>query len=341
MQRLKILGRLSYMHLLQFVRNPAVVFWAIFFPLILVVILGTAFGRLPRTEVLTLPVVTSGESVSERLVALNPALNLVAVEEHEAMRLVRLGKASLYMLTDPDRIVADMTNREAQVLALQLQLGLLQQATGSSPVPIHSLTVRGSRYVDFLVPGLLALGILNSSLWGIGWVLIEYRMKRLLRRLSATPMRRLDFVLSFVLARMLLTALETALLLGFAALAFGTQVQGSWLALVVLFALTNFAFGGMAIICGSRTDNTQIGNGLVNAITLPSMLFSGVFFSYQNFPDWAVPWLQWLPLSVAVDGFRSVLNEAAGLVDLMGSLTYLIVLGAVGYAIGLRLFRWH
>jgi len=333
--------QLALAHLRQFMRDPAIVFWAVLFPVVLAGILGVAFG--PKTPTLrTVPVVDQSQGQHNTALEAMQGYTFSRTDEDNALRLIRQNKASIYLKlgeSEDIEIVRDPANSEAVVLAERLRADWYSQQSKTS-IRSTDIVAQGSRFIDFLIPGLLAFGIMNSCMWGVAWNLVEYRMKKLLRRLTATPMRRFDFVLSFVLARLVVTFAESLLLAVFAYFIFDVQVQGSILALFAMFFAGVYSFGGLAVLAGSRGDNTQVGNGIVNAITLPSTMLSGVFFSYQNFPEWAVPVLKWLPLSVVADSTRAIYNEGAGFIDTVPALAYLMIAGSVCYALGIKIFRW-
>jgi ABC-type multidrug transport system permease subunit len=182
---------------------------------------------------------------------------------------------------------------------------------------------------------------MNSCIWGIGWSLIETRMKKLLRRMVATPMRKSVFLSSHIATRIVLGGFETLLLFVFARLYFETEITGSVAAFLVVFLAGIFAFSGIAILIASRTSKTEVANGLVNAVTLPMMILSGIFFNYHNFPDWVIPVIQALPLTLLADSIRAVFIEAAGFADILKPVAILCLTGLVTFAAGLRVFRWY
>jgi len=157
----------------------------------------------------------------------------------------------------------------------------------------------------------------------------------------ATPMKKSNFLLALITARFSMNVVEALLLLLFAWLYFGIKVQGSWPALVILFLAGNIAFSGISILISSRTANPEIGNGIINAIVTPMMVVSGVFFSYHNFPEWAIPIIRYLPLTMIADSFRSVFNEGAGFVDIWREALVLATIGIVSFTTGLRIFKWY
>jgi ABC-2 type transport system permease protein len=182
---------------------------------------------------------------------------------------------------------------------------------------------------------------MNSCIWGIGWGLVESRMKKLLRRMVATPLKKPIFFTSHMIVRIVLGTLETFLLILFSYMYFGTHITGSIPAFITVFLSGIFAFAGIAILMASRTSKTEVANGLVNAVTLPMMILSGIFFNYHNFPDWAVPIIQALPLTLVADSIRSIFIEGAGFIEVLRPVIILCAIGLVTFTAGLRVFKWY
>jgi len=199
----------------------------------------------------------------------------------------------------------------------------------------------GSRYIDFLIPGLMAMSIMNACLWGIGWSLIDLRIKKLLRRMVATPLRKPIFLLSHGLNRMILSAAELLLLYVFAYYYFGIIIQGSLWALLLVFLCGYSAFAGIAVLISCRAQNTHSGNGLINLVSLPMLVLSGIFFSYHNFPEWVTQYVEVLPLTMLANSLRGIITEGIGLYDVILPSIGLVGIGCVCFALGLRFFYWH
>ena len=174
----------------------------------------------------------------------------------------------------------------------------LQRGAGRrDPVQVGEQLVheRGSRYIDFLVPGLLGMNLMGSGIWGVGFAIVDARKKRLLKRLIATPMSRPQFLASFVLSRLTLLVIEVGLLLGFGALVFGVPLRGSLLVLVTICLLSSLAFSSLGLLVASRVQTMEGASGLMNLVMLPMWIFSGVFFSATRFPDSIQPFIQACP----------------------------------------------
>ena len=211
-------------------------------------------------------------------------------------------------------------------------------ADDASIVP---LTASGTRYIDFLIPGLMAMGIMMSSLWGMSYGLVEKRTKKLLRRMVATPMKKSHFLVALMTVRLGMNLLESGLLFLFAFLVFGTTIQGSIPALFIIFIAGNVAFAGIAILTSARTSNTEVANGIINIVSLPMMVCSGIFFSYHNFPEWSIPYIKAFPLTLLADGIRSIFIEGAGYAEVSVAALILMTVGVVSFFAGLRAFRWY
>jgi len=180
-----------------------------------------------------------------------------------------------------------------------------------------------------------------SSSWGISYTLIDRRSKKLLRRMVATPMKKSNLLIALITARFLMNVIEALVLFFFAWLYFGIHIQGSIPALIILFIAGNIAFAGISVLLSSHTSNPEIGNGLINAMVTPMMVVSGIFFSYQHFPEWTIPIIRNLPLTMLADGIRSIFNEGAGIMQIWKEIFVLSATGVVTFIVGLRIFKWY
>jgi ABC-type multidrug transport system permease subunit len=342
------LYQLILVHFRTFIREPAILFWAILFPILMAWILGIAFsssGEITRTVFVTGSTTPPSALTGVKTFGTDQGSPVkVRFENHpegDAIRAIKRGIIGLYLEVRDDSVFYhyDPANAEARLTHLLIEREM--NGVKNAPAKIKPLATIGTRYIDFLIPGLIALGIMNSCLWGISWNLIETRMKKLLRRMVATPMRKPIFLASHIITRVILGGVETLLLFTFSWWYFGTTITGSVSAFVLIFLSGVLAFSGIGILIASRTDKSEVGNGLINAATLSMMILSGIFFNYHNFPDWAVAFIQYLPLTILADGIRAVFIEAASLADVAGSIFILAATGIAGFAAGLRIFKWY
>jgi ABC-type multidrug transport system permease subunit len=201
--------------------------------------------------------------------------------------------------------------------------------------------VPGSRYVDWLIPGIVGLSIMGTSMWGIGFAIVQARMRKLLKRLVASPMRKREYLMAQVAGRLVLLAPEAGVPLVFGVFVIGMPIQGSIAAICVVCLVGALAFGGVGLLLASRARTFEAISGLMNLSTVPMWIVSGVFFSATNFPQSMQPLIQALPLTALVDALRAVILEGATLAAVAGELTILAVWGAASFAAALAIFRWR
>jgi len=339
------LVQLTLVRYREFYREPEAIFWVFIFPVLLTAGLGIAFrSRAPDRTPVALVAHREDAALAQRLAG-DSALKLRTLTDSSAAQALRAGDIALIIATtdsgveyryDPERPDA----REARLRADEA----VQRAAGrSDPVPAHERAVReaGSRYVDFVVPGLLGMNLMGSGIWGIGFAIVDARRKHLLKRLVATPMSRTQYLASFVLSRLTFLVLEVMLLLGFAALVFGVPVRGSAGAVGSVCLLSALAFASLGLLLAARPRTVEGVSGLMNLVMLPMWIFSGVFFSSSRFPDAAQPLIKALPLTAVNDALRATMLRGAGLNQLLPELAVIMAWLVLSFALAVRLFRWR
>jgi len=327
-----------------FFREPSAVFWAFGFPLLLSVALGVAFRNRPPEPVRV--AVEQAPGAERTLAELSGASDVRAsVEDAAAARRdLRVGKVALVVRPGEPRTYRYDETRPESRLARLLVDDRLERAEGRvdvARVADEHVTEPGARYIDFLIPGLIGVNLMSSGMWGIGYLIVEMRTKKLVKRMLATPMRRRDFLLSFILMRLLFVFVETPFLIGFGWIAFGVRVTGSLALLSAVAVLGALSFAGLGLLVASRAQNTQTVGGLMNLVMMPMFVCSGVFFSTANFPDALQPWIRALPLTALNDSLRAVIDEGAGVRAIAAPLLVLAAWGVAAFVAALRLFRWE
>jgi ABC-2 type transport system permease protein len=359
-------GRWSgYRHLLwarviELKREPEVVFWVFVFPLLLAGGLGIAFRNKPA-DVASVVIIdgpgaqrtlsmleNSGQNPKQSSNPDNSAHSVVraTILDHDAaLKSFHFGKFDLAVESNPDGSFTyyyDPARPESVLSRAEIDAAL-QSAAGrkdSLATSSHSSSEPGSRYIDFLIPGLLGMNLMNSGMWGVGFALVEMRQRKLLKRFVATPMRRSDFLLALSSSRLVLMVIEVGLLLGFGVIAFHMRVEGSVLAVLVLASVGAVAFGGVGLLTACRAQKIESVSGLINLVMMPMWIFSGVFFSYQKFPAAAHPFIKALPLTALNDALRAIIIEGATLGSQSGRLLVLAIWGGLSFILALRWFRW-
>ncbi len=361
----------------EIIREPGVLFWGIGFPILMSVGLGLAFTQKTDT-VRKVAVIIESHTIqndelkmetisfldqfgkidskgSENLFPYKLTVNDSVLGKNifmfgrmawsDAIINLKRGNINLIIIDKKNRAEYhfDPLNPDAQLCYLKLKKLSTHEDLSAieNESEIKPLTVNGMRYIDFLVPGLIAMGVMMACMWGISYGIIEKRGKKLLRRMVATPMKRSHFLIALIGVRLSMNILESLILFIFTYFVFGISILGSLLALIVLFIAGNISFAGIAVFISARTSNTEIGNGLINAIVMPMMILSGIFFSYHNFPDWSIPILQILPLTMFAGGLRSIFLEGGGIKQIALPTLILITIGGVFFGVGLKFFKWH
>jgi ABC-type polysaccharide/polyol phosphate export permease len=340
------LYQLTIVRYLEFVREPEALFWTFIFPVLLTAGLGLAFrSRPPETAKIGVLEGATVEAVAGPLAA-DARLEVQRLDDSAAAQALRTGKIALLVVPVAGGGVIyrfDDARPEART-ARQLTDDVLQRAAGrSDPVPVSEELVRerGSRYIDFLVPGLLAMGLMGNGIWGIGFSIVDQRRKKLLKRLIATPMSRAEYLASFILSRFGWLILEVLVLVGFGVWVFGVPLRGSLLVLSGVSVLAALTFGGVGLLIAARPRTIEGASGLMNVAMLPMWVFSGVFFSATNFPAGMQPFIQALPLTAAVDALRATMLEGASLAQLAPDLGILAAWMVGSFTIALKIFRWQ
>jgi len=336
------LVQLTLVRFREFVREPEALFWVFVFPLLLAAGLGIAFRNRPP-DVVRIATVTPELMSSLRQEKL---LDVQLLDAEAAEEALRTGKVVLLALPAGNGAVAyryDDTNPDGRAARLLADRAVQQAAGRTDPVASNDLLLRerGSRYIDFLIPGLLGMNLMGSAIWGMGFAIVDARRKKLMKRLVATPMRRSYYLLSFALSRLLLLVLEVGLLLGFGALVFGVPVRGSLLDLAALCILGSLTFSALGLLLASRAQTIEAASGLMNVVMMPMWVASGVFFSAQRFPDALQPAIKALPLTAVIDALRANMLQGASLARLAPELSVLAAWLIVCFALALKLFRWR
>jgi ABC-type polysaccharide/polyol phosphate export permease len=336
------LVQLTLVRVREFVREPEAVFWALFFPILISAGLGVAFRSQP---VEVLKIATSSPALAAAL-GKEPTFDVTETDVAGADRLLRTGEVALIAQDGPNGAVVyrfDDTNPEGRTARMVADLAVQRAAGRVDPVPASDDIIReaGSRYIDFLVPGLVGLGIMSNTLWGLGFSIVDSRRRKLTKRLIATPMSRVQYLMSYLIWRLLMLGVEVGVPVGFGVIAFGVPVRGSLFDLLVISVLASLSFSALAVLIASRAKTIEAVSGLMNLLQVPMWILSGVFFSAQRFPDAAQPFISALPLTALIDALRSHMLQGAGLVDLLPQLGVLTAWLIVSFVLAVRLFRWR
>ena len=335
------LVQLTIVRFREFLREPEALFWVFLFPILLAAGLGLAFRNRPA-EVLKVGAVTPEIT---RALRQEKLLDVQELDVRAADDALRAGKIALIAEPGNGGVVYqyDDTNPEGRT-ARMLADRAVQRAGGRiDPVKSGDLLMRepGSRYIDFLIPGLLGMNLMGSSIWGLAFGVVDARRKKLLKRLIATPMPRHEYLVSFLLSRLVMLIVEVSTLLGFGVLVFHVPVRGSLLAFAAMCVLGSLSFSSLGLLIASRVRTIEAVSGLTNSVMMPMWIVSGVFFSAQRFPDVIQPVIRVLPLTAIIDALRANMLQGAGLGALWPEIAVLGAWLIVCFTLALRIFRWR
>lgn len=338
---LSSLCQLTLVRFLLFLREPEAIFWIFVFPILLAGGLGIAFRSRPPD---VLQVAATTPQLTHALIT-DKGLTASTMTEPEGTRALATGSILLLAIQTPEGVAYkyDETNPDARIARLLADRAVQTVAGRHEAVQAQNELVHetGSRYIDFVVPGLLGMNLMGSAIWGMGFSIVESRQKKLLKRLVASPMPRWQYLASYLLSRLAMLVVEVAAFLGFARLVFGVPFRGSMWQLSFLCVLTSLAFSALGLLVASRARTMEAVSGLMNLVMLPMWILSGVFFSATRFPALIQPVVRALPLTAAIDAMRGNMLQGMNLGQLTPQIGILLAWLAVPFAVSLRIFRWR
>jgi ABC-2 type transport system permease protein len=337
------LKELFLMRMRELFRTPETIFWVYGFPILLAIGLGIAFRNHPQDKIyVDIEQHSAAQQLKIKLDSLGDFVVEIRSHEECADRL-RLGKTSIFLIPGATYTYRYDPTRPESALARTRLDDALQRAAGRHdvvPTLESQVTEPGARYIDFLIPGLLGMNLMGGGMWGVGYVIVDMRVRKLLKRLVATPMRRSHLLLSIVGARLAFMFPELALLLATGLLLFDMRIHGNLVAIVTVSILGAFSFAGLGLLVACRAQKIETISGLMNLVMLPMYLLSGVFFAAERFPASLQPFVQALPLTQLNNALRAVILEGSPLTAQSLSLSLLAAWGGVSFLLALRWFRW-
>jgi ABC-2 type transport system permease protein len=338
------LVELTLARLREFVREPEALFWSFLFPIVMSVAMAIAFPSRGEQPVrVGVPAGVESDALRKSLGG-DSAIALRDVSPDEELKLLREGEVNVIVRPgNPPTYRFDPGREESRLARLVVDNALKRASGRTDPWTAREdvVQVAGSRYVDWLIPGIVALGIMNNGMWSIGFMTVQARLRKLLKRLVASPMKKSQFLLAPMLARLLFLTPEVAVPLLFGWLAFSVPIRGSIVNIAVVALAGACAFGAIGLLVGSRVKTFEAISGLMNMITVPMWVLSGVFFSASNFPAVFQPFIQALPLTALVDALRGVILEGSTLGGIRSELFTLAAWAIVPFGIALKIFKWR
>ena len=322
-------------------REPEAIFWIFIFPILLAVGLGIAFRNRPAD---VLPVAATTPQLAQALAA-DKGLNASVLDEVQGRHALAVGAILLLAEQGPGGVIYryDNTNPDARTARMIADRAIQIAAGRRDPVAAQNSLIHetGSRYIDFVIPGLLGMNLMGSAMWGLGFSIVEGRQKKLLKRMVASPMPRWQYLMAYLLSHLVMLVIEVVVFLGFARVVFGVPFRGPLAELGLICILTSLVFSALGLLVASRARTMEAVSGLMNLVMLPMWILSGVFFSASRFPAFMQPLVKALPLTASIDAMRGNMLQGVPLGQMLAPMGILLFWFAVPFAVSLRIFRWR
>ncbi|WP_321990979.1 ABC transporter permease [Marispirochaeta aestuarii] len=318
---------------MEFLRDRATLFWNLVFPLFLV--FGFAFAFSDGTEYLFKAGVLGNAPEAEPFMQEEYVEFVPYDEADKAAEKLRHHQIDLLIDFDSGTYLVNKESPKGKA-AEKLLL-----ASSGPPLERREVSGKAIRYVDWLVPGIIGMNMMFSCIFGVGWVIVRYRKNGVLKRLKATPVRAIQFILAQLFSRLYIVLITATIVYAGSNLILDFIMLGSYLDLVLVTALATLCMISFGLIFASRLKSEELADGLMNLATWPMMVFSGVFFSMEGTPQV----LQWIarafPLTHYIEAARAIMLDGAGLVQVAPNLMILALLSALFLGISALSFKWE
>lgn len=330
----------------EYYRDKGSLFWSFIATPFIVIVLAVAFSS-ENEEIFRAGLLIDGVSdhTYKHPFGEETAIGLVEyTDPQEALRRVQFHQLDILLTTQqPPRYWVNTESAKGRLLE-KLLLARQQTGTTSPPKPNwqkQEVSGKKIRYIDWVIPGILAMNMMFSGLWGIGYVIVRYRKNGVLKRLQATPLRAWEFLISQGLSRLGIMLAVTVIVFLVCHLFIGFMMAGSYLLLLLIAIIGNLSIISISLLMAARTASEELANGLLNLISFPMLLLSELWFSLDDAPNWLQQLSQLLPLTHLVSAARGVMLEGAGILQVAPQLLALVAMTAVFITLAGLLFRWH
>ena len=323
----------------EFVRDRGSLAWNLLMPIILVFGLAFVFGGEGRHQY-TVGVLQAG---TEIVASEHPFLEVRFIEfvpvsdEADGFRKVERHRLDLLVRFSDRRY---WINPESPRGYIAERLLLQSDAAAGGQMQKAQITGDPIRYVDWVLPGILGMNMMFSCLFGVGYVVVRYRKNGFLKRLRATPLRPAEFIIAQVASRLLLVLVVTAFVYAATHFILDTRMEGSYFTLCIVAIVGGISMVSLGLLIAARVTSEELAGGLLNMISWPMMILSGVWFSLEGAGPAVQGVAKIFPLTHVLDSARAVMLDGATLVDIAPSMIMLTLLSLAFLALGARFFRW-
>ena len=320
----------------EFLRDRSTLTWNLLFPISLIAGFAIAFSGsgLNFYKVGVLGETTGVDQSAffqTRHVQFIPMTDLAA-------SLIKVERHQLDMLVDPAGRRYWINEESSKGYLLER---VLRGAEAQTDFQKQTVSGQIIRYVDWVAPGILAMNMMFSCLFGVGYVIVRYRKNGMLKRLKATPLTRLEFLSAQIISRLWLILATTALVFASVHFFIGFPMHGSYFDLFLVFVVGAISLISLGLIVAARATSEELAAGLLNALSWPMTFLSGVWFSLEGVHPWLQQLAQLAPLTHIIDAARAIMIDGAGLTAISGHLLALVAMSIGFMVVGAWMFRWE
>ncbi len=320
----------------EFLRDRSALAWSLVFPIFIIAGFAFAFSG-PALDLYKVGVLGNTASGVDNAFLQTRYIQFIPMTD-PAAALTKVERHQLDMLFDPINRRYWINGESPKGYALER---MLHGADAASIYGKQTVSGRAVRYVDWVLPGVLAMNMMFGCLFGVGYVIVRYRKSGMLKRLKATPLTPLEFLAAQIASRLWLILATTVLVYAGTDLLIGFAMFGSYFNLLLVLTVGAISLISLGLVVAARTTSEELAGGLLNLLSWPMMFLSGVWFSLEGVHPWLRAFAQILPLTHIIDAARAIMLDGAGLMDLSGHLLALTAMSAAAMAISAWLFRWE
>ncbi len=336
------------------VRNRQALFWNLAFPIIFIVIFGTIFGGTNSTTVRVGVTGDASTLQASTLAALksNDVFKVSTDASGAELKALDNGDRDIVLVFGPPpptgqpevKFIYDSSNGpNSSIATATVRQVLLTVAQGSNPVPIveQAVSTHNLSYIDFFIPGIVAMSLMNSGVIGLSTAFVTYRERGILRRIKVTPFPLSSFIVARIISQLLIAVAQAVIMTGLGMALFGLHLDGNILLALLVVILGALVFLSIGLAVSAFAKNTEIAASYANLITFPMLFLSGVFFSLDAAPAWIRPITKILPLAYLVNALRDVMTRGKGLSAIWIDLVVMGAIFVVAMTFAVRFFKWE
>lgn len=338
----------------MFVRNKQSAFFSLFMPLMIMTIFGfIGFDSVPKTNlgIVSVNPNPGTEQFVEQLNSIETFEIFKGTEEVERAAMIT-GDRHLIMVV-PDNFIPSSVDEQVlepssikiltdvqQPQQVQIGMSIINEILNKTnlsiagapelfKIDIEEVSSNNARYIDFLLPGIIAMAIMQMSIFSVAFVFADYKEKGILKRLIATPMKPYEFVTANIITRLFVALVQTAILIAVGVFLLKTQVIGSYFLILLIAILGGVMFLGLGFVISGISKTVESVPAIANVISFPMLFLSGIFFPMDAMPIWLGNIVQYLPLTYFANALRDVMGGGATFIDVSSDIYWMLAWSVV------------